>query len=93
MNLYKAILATLSMCSYCVLAQAADNPIGELFATINQRLSYMESVALSKRQTQTPVEDLPREQIVIANANGHCYMNTLPQHMFPLPTKTCCSTP
>ena len=40
----------------------------ELFGLINQRLSYMEDVALYKGQHNIPIEDKEREAIVIANA-------------------------
>ena len=50
------------------IAQAADNPAAELFTTINLRLSYMQEVALYKAQQQLPIEDIPREQLVIVDA-------------------------
>ena len=40
----------------------------EIFSLINERLSYMEDVALYKDQNNLPVEDLEREKIVIENA-------------------------
>ena len=40
----------------------------ELFETINERLSYMEDVALYKSRNRLPVEDINREQIVTDNA-------------------------
>jgi chorismate mutase len=40
----------------------------ELFQTINQRLSYMEEVALFKAQNHLSIEDLQRENIVIDKA-------------------------
>ncbi|MCG8413282.1 MAG: gamma subclass chorismate mutase AroQ [Pseudomonadales bacterium] len=40
----------------------------ELFDLINQRLSYMEDVALYKAQRNLPIEDKEREAVVIANA-------------------------
>ncbi|MCY4330592.1 MAG: gamma subclass chorismate mutase AroQ [Endozoicomonadaceae bacterium] len=39
-----------------------------IFRLINKRLSYMEDIALFKKQTGIPVEDLLREKIVIKKA-------------------------
>ncbi len=46
----------------------SENISIELFKTINQRLSYMEDVALFKAQNQKAIEDVEREQVVIENA-------------------------
>lgn len=48
--------------------QAAEPGLDQLFSTINERLGYMESVALYKAQNKLPVENLERENIVIADA-------------------------
>ena len=48
--------------------QAAETELAELFSTIDERLSYMESVALYKAQNQLPIEDMAREEIVVAEA-------------------------
>ncbi|MDD9894293.1 MAG: gamma subclass chorismate mutase AroQ [Gammaproteobacteria bacterium] len=49
----------------CLAASATELGI---FQLINERLNYMTDVALYKKQNNLPVEDLAREQIVIANA-------------------------
>lgn len=54
-------------CSGSILGAEADT-IDALFSSINERLSYMEEVALYKAQNQIAIEDIPREQIVIANS-------------------------
>ncbi|MDC5707640.1 chorismate mutase [Vibrio europaeus] len=41
----------------------------ELFSTINQRLSYMEDVALFKALNHKPIEDIEREKVVIQKAS------------------------
>ncbi|MGF1681184.1 chorismate mutase [Photobacterium minamisatsumaniensis] len=40
----------------------------ELFSIINERLSYMEDVALYKAQNQIAIEDVKREKVVIEKA-------------------------
>ncbi|MCP3901424.1 MAG: chorismate mutase, partial [Desulfobacteraceae bacterium] len=37
----------------------------ELFSTINERLSYMEDVALFKAQKHLPIENIEREKVVL----------------------------
>ena len=39
-----------------------------LFQAIAERLSYMENVGAYKAQNEIPVEDVPREKIVLSNA-------------------------
>ena len=46
---------------------AAEDVNTALFAAINDRLSLMEDVALYKANNNIPVEDLPREQVVLAD--------------------------
>lgn len=46
----------------------AENDASMLFNTINERLSYMEDVALFKAVNHLPIEDSPREKRVIASA-------------------------
>ncbi|KXO09545.1 Periplasmic chorismate mutase I precursor [Moritella sp. JT01] len=41
----------------------------ELFSTLNQRLSYMEDVALYKANNNKPIEDIEREKVVIDKAS------------------------
>ncbi|KUI99231.1 chorismate mutase [Vibrio sp. MEBiC08052] len=47
---------------------AAPTP-AEIFSTINQRLSYMEDVALYKAIHRKPIEDIEREVVVIDKAS------------------------
>ena len=49
-----------------IRAQTYD--IEALFALINERLTYMEHVALYKGRAKSPVEDMQREAIVINDA-------------------------
>lgn len=49
-------------------ANAEENAASTLFKTINDRLSYMEDVALFKAVNHLPIEDSVREKKVIANA-------------------------
>ncbi|PCJ24735.1 MAG: chorismate mutase AroQ, gamma subclass [SAR86 cluster bacterium] len=42
--------------------------MSDLFSSIDQRLAYMESVALFKAENQLAIEDIERELIVIADA-------------------------
>ena len=46
---------------------AAEDVNTALFVAINDRLSLMEDVALYKANNSIPVEDLPREQVVLAD--------------------------
>ena len=50
------------------LQAAAEVTSAELFKTINERLSYMEDVALFKAKNHRPIEDIQREKIVIEKA-------------------------
>lgn len=54
--------------------QAAEADLAELFSAIDERLSHMESVALYKAQNQLPIEDIAREEIVIADAKRAAYL-------------------
>ena len=47
---------------------AHDSDIEELFLLINERLSYMEHVALYKERTNSPTEDIKREAVVLIDA-------------------------
>lgn len=44
-----------------------------LFETINERLSYMEDVALFKAENHRPIEDIERESVVIEKAKASAY--------------------
>ena len=46
----------------------AQTQVASVFELINERLGYMEDVALFKAENNLPVEDLVREAIVIENA-------------------------
>jgi len=50
------------------LQARADITNSELFKTINDRLSYMEDVALFKAKNHLPIEDIQREAVVIEKA-------------------------
>ena len=52
----------------CTSLQAADGGPETLFALINERLSYMEQVALYKNHNNLAIEDLEREQLVIESS-------------------------
>lgn len=52
----------------CRLSIQADLSAEALFSTINERLSYMEDVALYKALQHIPIEDIAREIIVINTA-------------------------
>ncbi|WP_428460651.1 chorismate mutase [Photobacterium makurazakiensis] len=59
------LLSTLLLTSLSVHA----NPQAEaLFQTINDRLSYMEDVALFKANNHLAIEDIEREEVVLNNA-------------------------
>ena len=54
----------------------------ELFSTINQRLSYMEAVALFKAQKQLPIENIEREKVVLDKAKMSAHKQGLdPDHI------------
>ncbi len=50
---------------------AAEDVNTDLFAAINDRLSLMEEVALYKVNNNIAVEDLPREQVVLAETQAN----------------------
>lgn len=53
------------------LASGAEHPADQpLFLAINERLGYMEAVALYKAQNRIPVEDIERERIVVDDAKA-----------------------
>ena len=60
-----ALLLTLFSFS-CFAAPTSD----KLFSVINERLSYMEDVALFKAQKHKAIEDIKREEVVIAKASA-----------------------
>ncbi|MCP3941419.1 MAG: chorismate mutase [Desulfobacteraceae bacterium] len=52
------------------LQARADVTTSKLFKTMNERLSYMEDVALFKAQNHLPIEDIQRENIVLGKAEA-----------------------
>jgi chorismate mutase len=58
------IMAFICFAPLPAFAQNADI----IFQTINARMSYMEDVARYKAQNHLPIEDVPREQLVIQQA-------------------------
>ena len=48
----------------------AEVTSAELFQTINERLSYMEDVALYKAKNHIPIEDVVRERLVVDKAKA-----------------------
>lgn len=54
----------------------------ELFKTINERLSYMEDVALFKAQKSLPIENIEREKVVLDQAKISAHIKGLdPAHI------------
>ncbi len=62
----KTVLLFLSLLSFSCFAAPSSQT---LFSVINERLSYMEDVALFKSQKHIAIEDVAREKIVIAKAS------------------------
>ncbi|NKB35485.1 MAG: gamma subclass chorismate mutase AroQ [Pseudomonadales bacterium] len=67
-NYYQAWLLSALGFLFLSLASVVHAQETEIFQLINERLAYMEDVALYKSQNQLPVEDLAREQVVVENA-------------------------
>lgn len=61
-------LLLIMLCCAPLHGLAAQSPEQYLFSLINQRLSHMEDVALYKVQNSLPIEDIAREEEVIAQA-------------------------
>lgn len=57
------------LCSFSSAGQQADAQLS-LFLAIDERLAYMQDVALYKAQNRLPIEDLTREEIVINDARA-----------------------
>ncbi|MEX0965515.1 MAG: gamma subclass chorismate mutase AroQ [Pseudohongiellaceae bacterium] len=56
---------------FATLTQSAESAsFLSLFRAIDERLGYMEDVALFKAQNQIPIEDRARERIVLADAKA-----------------------
>ena len=67
-NTIFCVLATLTIIRSNESIGAQSSDIETLFQLINERLSYMEHVALHKDRTKTPIEDMQREAVVIDDA-------------------------
>ncbi|MBM87113.1 MAG: chorismate mutase AroQ, gamma subclass [Gammaproteobacteria bacterium] len=65
----KYILLTICW-SFLGISSAACASEKKIFHLINERLSYMEAVALYKSENKLPIDDFVREQIVIENATS-----------------------
>ncbi|OZG72876.1 chorismate mutase [Hahella sp. CCB-MM4] len=65
--MYRA-LALLSLLLFSVNVLSEPSPQG-LFSTINERLGYMEDVALFKANNHKAIEDIEREKTVIEKAS------------------------
>lgn len=64
------------------LQARAEVTSAELFSTINERLSYMEDVALFKAQKHLPIENLEREKTVLNQAKMSAHIGGLdPNHI------------
>ena len=55
----------------------AESASAEIFKTINERLSYMEDVALFKAQNHRPIEDVERGKVVVNKAKIYAQNNGL----------------
>ncbi len=67
-NTIFCVIALLTIVLSNESTSAQNSDIETLFQLINERLSYMEHVALYKENTKTPIEDIQREAVVIDNA-------------------------
>lgn len=52
----------------CTFGVEAGTSNGDVFSSINERLSYMQDVALYKSKNHLPVEDIEREKLVVEKA-------------------------
>ncbi len=60
----------------------AEATASALFTAINERLSYMQDVALYKAQNNKAIEDITREQLVINNSKQAARLKGLaPEHI------------
>ena len=67
-NTIFCVIAVLTIIRSSEIISAQNSDIETLFQLINERLSYMEHVALYKDKTKTPIEDIQREAVVIGDA-------------------------
>lgn len=69
----KVLFLLLSLCLGCssITSYGAATELHlSLFQAIDQRLAYMEDVALYKAQNRIPIEDIAREEAVLADAKN-----------------------
>ena len=64
-NTIFCVIAVLTIIRSSEIISAQNSDIETLFQLINERLSYMEHVALYKEKSKTPIEDIRREAVVI----------------------------
>jgi len=71
-NIQRQCLRKLGLCLFATFTAlfpvSVKADAEAVFNLINERLSFMEDVALYKKENRIPVEDVEREQVVIANA-------------------------
>ena len=67
-NTIFCVIAVLTIIRSSEIISAQNSDIETLFQLINERLSYMEHVALYKERTNSPTEDIEREAVVLMDA-------------------------
>lgn len=60
-------LSSLFMCSNVFAGSVSSVSLGALSTALNERMQVMKAVAGYKAQHHLPIEDLPREQVVLEN--------------------------
>jgi chorismate mutase len=63
---FRALLVAAFLLAACAQPQPAYDPVGNLLGLIDQRLALAGDVALSKWNSDAPVEDLARENEIVA---------------------------
>lgn len=71
---------TLLLTATGVAGNPVDPGVVTLYQLVNQRLLYMKDVAAYKWHNQLPIEDLPRERLVIENATSYAREMGLEKH-------------
>lgn len=67
MRFVAIFLSSLFMCSSVFAGSVTSLSLGELASALNDRMQVMRKVAGYKAQHHLPVEDLPREQVVMTS--------------------------
>jgi len=62
------LLAALIFCGSAAAAPSASEPVSQLSRALHERMLLMKDVAAFKKTHNKPIEDLPREQDVLAEA-------------------------